>query len=99
MTAYEVARRHRGVRTVVWRGESLDDGEGEFLRQLGKAREDRFDGYLVLVDRDTDELQSWAMLDGGVPSWGLWRCSSSAPTARTAPWGASGSRTSPGPSA
>lgn len=96
MAAYEVARRHRGVRTVMWRGESLDDGEGEFLRQLGKAREDRFDGYLVLVDRDTDELQSWALLDEGVASWGLWRCSSSAPTARTALWGASGSRTSPG---
>ena len=99
MAAYEVARRHHGVRTVLWRGSSLDAGEGEFLRQLDKARVDRFDGYLVLVDRDTDELQSWAMLDGGVPSWGLWRCSSSAPTARTGPWGASASRTSPGPCA
>ena len=99
MAAYEVARRHHGVRTVLWRGSSLDAGEGEFLRQLDKAREDRFDGYLVLVDHDTDELQSWAMLDGGVPSWGLWRCSSSAPTARTGPWGASASRTSPAPSA
>lgn len=99
MAAYEVARRHRGVRTVLWRGASLDDGEGEFLRQLGAAREDRFDGYLVLVDRETDELQSWAMLEGGVASWGLWRCSSSAPTARTAPSGASGSRTSLAPCA
>lgn len=96
---YEIARRHLGVRTVMWRGASLDDGEGRFVEELRQARRDRFDGYLVLVDKDTDDLQSWAMVEQGVPKWGLWRCSPSAPTARTDPWGAWASQTSARPCA
>ena len=70
--AYEIARRHQGVRTVLWRGCSLTKGEELFPLYLEEARADRFDGYLLLVDRDTDELASWAMVEGGEARWGIW---------------------------